>query len=87
MSRIKSAEEWNTLHTIVPKDVNYMAFWMIYDLAESYADYVLKARLESITDEVIQNKAYDYSVIGMEISSFMDGSEWLKQKLLKDESK
>lgn len=52
MSKIKSAEEWNTLHTIVPKDVSSEDFWMIYDLAESYANYVLKSKLESITDEV-----------------------------------
>lgn len=47
---IKSAEEWNTLHTIVPRDVSSEDLWMIYDLAESYADYVLKAKLESITE-------------------------------------
>ena len=78
MNKIKSAEEYfDTYHERQSHTIG--------DIMRDYADYVLKAKLESITDEVIQNKAYDYSVIGMEISSFMDGSEWLKQKLLKDE--
>ena len=82
--------EWNMLHTIVPRDVNPTDFWMIYDLAESYADYVLKAKLESITDEVIINESRKYSIETMGclhrdvVDDFSEGACWAILKLLKD---
>ena len=88
MSKIKSAMEWNTLHTIVPKDVSSEDFWMIYDLAESYADYVLKAKLESITDELIDKASSKNDCCDCPyFQGYEDGAKWLKQKLLKDEQR
>ena len=51
-------------------------------LAEQYAHYVLKSKLESITDEVekfLRNSETNYD------SGFLDAIEWLKEEVLKDE--
>ena len=81
MSKIKTAEGYL-------KDLNPLHFvWDVVDNAEynqeqllkfskQYADYVLKAKLESITDEEMSDNLDRYEMLG---------AKWLKQKLLKDE--
>lgn len=78
MSKIKSAKEmfknWKTFEfENVVDDEIYVASGN--DLKQ-YSDYVLKAKLESITDEVFQ----EYYLSKEE----EQGAKWLKQKLLKD---
>ena len=60
----------------------------LYSFAEQYADYVLKAKLESITDKVINNQGSKYSIETMSyldedvLEDFCKGAEWLKQKTI-----
>ena len=94
MSKIKSAEEFFTQEwgtgfiraTLSEKNgLLDMSMEDIYSTMQKHTDYVLKAKLESITDELINSQAGFYSVFGVEQSAFTEGAKWLKQKLLKDE--
>lgn len=86
MSKIKSAEEFFTQEwgtgfiraTLSEKNgLLEMSMEDIYSTMQKHADYVLKAKLENITDEVFQ----EYYLSKEE----EQGAKWLKQKLLKDE--
>ena len=48
----------------------------IYQALEDYADYVLKAKLESVRDEEMDDNLDKYEMLG---------AKWLKQKLLNNE--
>ena len=91
MSKIKSIIEFrDDIFIFDPSEEKHPTLWL-YSFAEQYADYVLKAKLESITDEVINNQGSKYSIETMSyldedvLEDFCKGAEWLKQKLLKDE--
>ncbi len=69
MNKIKSAEEYfDTYHERQSHTIG--------DIMRDYADYVLKAKLESITDEEMSDNLDRYEMLG---------AKWLKQKILKDE--
>lgn len=94
MSKIKSAEEFfkNFKRFEFGEIIEDEIYVLSGNDLKEYADYVLKAKLESITDEVINNQGSKYSIETMSyldedvLDDFCQGAEWLKQKLLKDES-
>ena len=81
MSKIKSAEVKKNIVNELANRINQPHY------IEYCLDKYFKARLESITDKVIEIASDENDCCDCPyFQGYEDGAKWLKQKLLKDES-